>query len=149
PSPFFVCGSKMRWFGKSRSSQRKPIISPRRIPVQKASASIGRNQSGHPSRSDRISGGWRDLTRPTATRGDFTPYAGLSGIISHSRASRNRCFTGGVKGNYRCALQSNELLDQKYIAKRWPLAQNDSMSLLDMHLSSQWFCANPTNPSPG
>src|SRR5271156_3762318 len=46
PSPFFVCGSKMRLPGWSTTSHRNLRISPRLIPVLTASTTIGLNQSG-------------------------------------------------------------------------------------------------------
>ena len=53
PSPFFVCGSRMRLPARSTSSQRKPSSSDRRIPVQTSRATIGRSHRGQASSTAR------------------------------------------------------------------------------------------------
>jgi len=65
--------------------------SERRIPVLTASATMGRTQSGQHSITARNSVRGRLRTRPAGTLGDFTPCAGLAGMISHSTASRSKC----------------------------------------------------------
>lgn len=57
PSPFFVCGIRMRECSRSRSSQRSPRISERRIPVVTAKPRIGRSHSGLASNAARNSVG--------------------------------------------------------------------------------------------